>query len=135
MLADKFKAMNLQSVLVIADQVDENLYLASRNLKNVFIVEPRYADPVSLVHLRRCSSPRAPSTNSRRCSHEHRSSTAKFDEGRLMQVWLSHRVRKGHHGCRKSNAVTFKVLQNATKPEIKAAVELMFRSRSRRSVW
>ena len=31
-LADKFKAMNLQSVLVIADQVDENLYMASRNL-------------------------------------------------------------------------------------------------------
>ncbi|ODS61774.1 MAG: 50S ribosomal protein L23 [Acidovorax sp. SCN 65-108] len=40
-------------------------------------------------------------------------STLKFDEGRLMQV--------------KSNAVTFKVLQNATKPEIKAAVELMFK--------
>ena len=52
-LADKFKAMNLQSVLVIADQVDENLYLASRNLKNVFIVEPRYADPVSLVHFKK----------------------------------------------------------------------------------
>ena len=27
----------------------------------------------------------------------------------------------------KSNAVTFKVLQNATKPEIKAAVELLFK--------
>ncbi len=35
-LADKFKAMNLQSsVMVIAEEVDENLYLASRNLKNV----------------------------------------------------------------------------------------------------
>ena len=52
-LADKFKAMNLQSVLVIADQLDENLYLASRNLKDVFIVEPRYADPVSLVHFKK----------------------------------------------------------------------------------
>mgnify|MGYP000907523054 CR=1 FL=1 len=52
-LAEKFKAMNLQSVLVIADQVDENLYLASRNLKDVFIVEPRYADPVSLVHFKK----------------------------------------------------------------------------------
>ena len=52
-LADKFKAMNLQSVLVIADQVDENLDLASRNLKDVFIVEPRYADPVSLVHFKK----------------------------------------------------------------------------------
>ena len=53
-LADKFKAMNLQSsVMVIAEEIDENLYLASRNLKNVFVVEPRYADPVSLVHYKK----------------------------------------------------------------------------------
>ncbi|WKB51586.1 50S ribosomal protein L4 [Eleftheria terrae] len=48
-LAQKFKAMGLESVMVIADQVDENLYLASRNLANVLVVEPRYADPLSLV--------------------------------------------------------------------------------------
>ncbi len=52
-LAAKFKAMNLESVMVIADEVDENLYLASRNLANVLVVEPRYADPVSLVHFRK----------------------------------------------------------------------------------
>ena len=52
-LADKFKAMNLSSVLVIADVVDENLYLASRNLTNILVVEPRYADPVSLVHYKK----------------------------------------------------------------------------------
>jgi len=52
-LAAKFKAMNLESVLVIADEVDENLYLASRNLVNVMVVEPRYADPLSLVHYRK----------------------------------------------------------------------------------
>ena len=52
-LADKFKSMNLDSVMVIAEEVDENLYLASRNLKNVFVVEPRYADPVSLVHFKK----------------------------------------------------------------------------------
>ena len=52
-LADKFKAMNLKSVLVIADEVDENLYLASRNLTNILVVEPRYADPVSLVHYKK----------------------------------------------------------------------------------
>ncbi len=52
-LAAKFKAMNLQSVMVIADQVDENLYLASRNLVNVLVVEPRYADPLSLVHYKK----------------------------------------------------------------------------------
>jgi len=55
-LADRFKAMNLASatsVMVIAEEVDENLYLASRNLKNVFVTEPRYADPVSLVHYKK----------------------------------------------------------------------------------
>ena len=53
LLAAKFKAMNLESVLVISDEVDENLYLASRNLVNVLVVEPRYADPVSLVHYKK----------------------------------------------------------------------------------
>ena len=52
-LAAKFKAMNLESVLVIADEIDENLYLASRNLVNILVVEPRCADPVSLVHFRK----------------------------------------------------------------------------------
>lgn len=53
LLASKLKAMNLSSVLVIADEVDENLYLASRNLPNVLVVEPRHADPVSLVHYKK----------------------------------------------------------------------------------
>ncbi len=53
LLAQKFKAMGLESVLVIADQIDENLALASRNLANVMIVEPRYADPLSLVFFKK----------------------------------------------------------------------------------
>jgi large subunit ribosomal protein L4 len=53
LLADKFKAMGLTSVLVISDQVDDNLFLASRNLANVLVVEPRYADPLSLVHYKK----------------------------------------------------------------------------------
>ena len=48
-LAAKFKAMGLSSVMVIADSVDDNMILASRNLANVLVVEPRYADPLSLV--------------------------------------------------------------------------------------
>ena len=53
LLATKLKAMNLQSVLVISEEVDDNLYFASRNLANVLVVEPRYADPVSLVHYKK----------------------------------------------------------------------------------
>lgn len=53
LLAAKLKAMNLNHVLVIADEIDENLFLASRNLPNVLVVEPRYADPLSLVHYKK----------------------------------------------------------------------------------
>ena len=53
LFAAKLKAMGLDSVLVIAEQVDENLLLASRNLPNVLVVEPRYADPLSLIHFKR----------------------------------------------------------------------------------
>ena len=52
-LAAKVKAMGLGSVLVITDNLDENLLLASRNLPHVLVVEPRQADPVSLVHFDR----------------------------------------------------------------------------------
>jgi large subunit ribosomal protein L4 len=53
LLAAKFKAMNLKSVMVISHDVDDNLYLASRNLPNVLVVEPRYADPLSLIHYKK----------------------------------------------------------------------------------
>jgi large subunit ribosomal protein L23 len=51
-----------------------------------------------------------------------------FDEGRLMQLLVAPIVsEKATMVADKSNVVTFKVLQDATKPEIKAAVELMFK--------
>jgi large subunit ribosomal protein L4 len=57
LLAQKLRAMGLgtpeSSVLIITDNVDENLYLASRNLKDVMVVEPRYADPMSLIHFKK----------------------------------------------------------------------------------
>lgn len=52
--ATKLKALGLgdasSSVLIITDAFDENLYLATRNLPHVAVVEPRYADPLSLIH-------------------------------------------------------------------------------------
>ncbi|HYA75277.1 MAG TPA: 50S ribosomal protein L4 [Burkholderiaceae bacterium] len=50
LLAQKLKAMGLDSVLIITDRIDENLYLAARNLKHVMVVETRHADPVSMIH-------------------------------------------------------------------------------------
>lgn len=49
-LAKKLKEMKLDSALVITDSLDDNLFLASRNLQRVLVVEVSEADPVSLVH-------------------------------------------------------------------------------------
>ena len=55
-------------------------------------------------------------------------STLKFSEGRLAQVLLAPIVsEKATMVAEKQNQVLFKVLRDATKPEIKAAVELMFK--------
>src|SRR6478736_2029044 len=52
-LAQKLKSMGLDSVLVITHEMADNLIMASRNLANVLIVEPRYADPLALVHYKK----------------------------------------------------------------------------------
>ena len=58
----------------------------------------------------------------------HGPNLSKFDEGRLMQVLVAPIVsEKATMVAEKANAVTFKALQDATKREIKAAVELMFK--------
>lgn len=49
LLAGKLKSMGFGKVMIIADSVDENLWLSSRNLPNVYVVEPHQADPWSLV--------------------------------------------------------------------------------------
>jgi large subunit ribosomal protein L23 len=52
----------------------------------------------------------------------------KFDQGRLAQVLVEPIVsEKATAVAEKHNQVLFKVLRNATKPEIKAAVEMMFK--------
>ncbi len=50
-LAEKIKGMGLAAnrLLIITDSVDENLYLSSRNLPNVLVLEANQADPVSLI--------------------------------------------------------------------------------------
>ncbi|MEW9898930.1 50S ribosomal protein L4 [Chitinivorax sp. PXF-14] len=50
--AAKLKALGFEQVLIITDTVDENLYLSSRNLPHVYVVEPSQVDPVSLVYFK-----------------------------------------------------------------------------------
>ena len=48
--AKKVKALGLEgTVLMVTDRLDENVFLASRNLPDVLVLEAREVDPVSLV--------------------------------------------------------------------------------------
>ncbi len=48
---ERIKALGVDgSVMLVTDGFDENLYLSSRNLPHVLVVEAQHADPVSLVH-------------------------------------------------------------------------------------
>ena len=49
LLSQKLKGMGLESVLVITEEIDENLFLSSRNLHHVLVLSVSEADPVSLV--------------------------------------------------------------------------------------
>ncbi|HQW20152.1 MAG TPA: 50S ribosomal protein L4 [Rhodocyclaceae bacterium] len=48
-LALKLKGMGLDSVLVVTAALEENLYLASRNLPRVLVLEVSETDPLSLI--------------------------------------------------------------------------------------
>ena len=50
LFAQKIKALGLSgTVLVVTDQLDDNVFLSSRNLPDVLVLETREVDPVSLV--------------------------------------------------------------------------------------
>ncbi len=48
-LATKLKGLGLDNVLIVTENVDEKLYLASRNLPNVEVRDATGVDPVSLI--------------------------------------------------------------------------------------
>jgi len=48
-LAGKLKALDLHNVLIVTENVDEKLYLASRNLPGVEVRDATGLDPVSLI--------------------------------------------------------------------------------------
>jgi large subunit ribosomal protein L4 len=48
-LLAQLKDLDLKNVLIVADEVDQNLYLAARNLKDVDVRDVSAVDPVSLI--------------------------------------------------------------------------------------
>ena len=51
--ADQVKNMGMEQVLFLTKQLDENVYLSSRNLPNVLVLEAQQADPYSLLRFKK----------------------------------------------------------------------------------
>jgi len=48
-LSEKLETLGLDEVMVITHEIDDNLYLSSRNIPRVSVVEVKNVDPVSLL--------------------------------------------------------------------------------------
>ena len=95
----------------------------------MLVLETREVDPVSLVRFSNVlltkARRRAIRGDARMNAHRPRPNTT---QERLMTVLLAPVVsEKGTFIADKHEQVIFRVAQDATKPEIKAAVELMFK--------
>lgn len=53
LVVEKLKNLGIESALVVTNELSDNLMLASRNLHNVLVLEPRHADPLSLIRFPR----------------------------------------------------------------------------------
>jgi len=59
LLAGMLAGLGMSEALILTDKMDENLFLASRNLPNVLVLEARHADPVSLMRFEKVLISRA----------------------------------------------------------------------------
>ena len=50
---DEVKNLGLEQVLFVTKQLDENVYLSSRNLPNVLVLEAQQVDPYSLLRYKK----------------------------------------------------------------------------------
>ena len=57
--AEQVKNLGLEQVLFITNQLDENVYLSSRNLPNVLVLEAQQADPYNLLRFKKVVLTRA----------------------------------------------------------------------------
>lgn len=49
LVSDKLKALGTTSTMIVTADYSENLFLAARNLVNVYVCEPKHIDPLSLL--------------------------------------------------------------------------------------
>ena len=48
-VSERLKQFGLENVLIVVEDVDENLYLATRNLRNVDVIDVQGVNPVNLI--------------------------------------------------------------------------------------
>lgn len=53
LVVKKLKELGIESALLVTDDLSDNLMLASRNLPDILVLEPRHADPLSLIRFPR----------------------------------------------------------------------------------
>jgi large subunit ribosomal protein L4 len=53
LVVKKLKDLGIDSALLVTDDLSENLMLASRNLPNILVLEPKHTDPLSLIRFPR----------------------------------------------------------------------------------
>lgn len=53
LVVQMLKSMGIESALLVTDELSDNLMLAARNLPNVLVLEPKRADPFTLVRFPR----------------------------------------------------------------------------------
>ncbi|WP_295624142.1 50S ribosomal protein L4 [uncultured Nitrosomonas sp.] len=52
-LSEKLEALELSNAMIITNEIDSNLYLSSRNIPNIAVVEVHNIDPVSLLKFKK----------------------------------------------------------------------------------
>ena len=118
-LAEKLSTMDLSNVLIIAGEVSDALYLSARNLPHVDVRDTDAIDPVSLISFEKVLV----TVDALKAIEEQLG----MNQERIFTVLRGPHVSgKATVVADQNNQYVFKVASDATKPEIKAAVEALF---------
>lgn len=118
-LVQKLKDLAVEDALIITASLDENLFLAARNLYKVDVRDVQGIDPVSLIAFDKVIV----TVDAVKQIEE----ILKMSQERLLSVLRApHISEKATNNAEKSNTVVLKVALDANKAEIAAAVAQLF---------
>jgi ribosomal protein L23 len=115
----QFEKLGLTNALIIGGaEVEANFALAARNIPNIDVLPVQGINVYDILRRDKLVLTKAASMRWRRASNEHRSAPLRRDR---RPVITEKATMASEH-----NKVVFKVARDATKPQIKAAVEKLF---------